>query len=48
MTPEDFVARWRHADGSELANAQSFVRELCVLLQVPPPDPAHADTADNA
>ena len=48
MTPQDFIARWRHADGSELANAQSFTRELCELLEVPVPDPARADTADNA
>ncbi len=48
MTPDAFIARWRHADGSELANAQSFVRELCELLEVPPPDPARADTAENA
>jgi hypothetical protein len=48
MTPETFIARWQHADGSELANAQSFVRELCELLDVPVPDPARADTRDNA
>ncbi len=48
MTPETFIARWTHADGSELANAQSFTRELCELLEVPVPDPARADTADNA
>jgi len=48
MTPESFIARWQHADGSELANAQSFVRELCELLDVPVPDPARADTRDNA
>lgn len=45
---ESFIARWQNADGTELANAQSFVRELCVLLDVPVPDPARADTADNA
>jgi hypothetical protein len=48
MTPDSFIARWQHADGSELANAQSFVRELCELLDVPVPDPARADTRDNA
>ncbi len=48
MTPESFITRWQHADGSELANAQSFVRELCELLDVPVPDPARADTRDNA
>ncbi len=45
---EAFIARWRGADGSELANAQSFTRELCELLGVPVPDPAQADTRDNA
>lgn len=45
---EDFISRWRGADGSELANAQSFTRELCDLLGVPVPDPAQADTRDNA
>ena len=43
-----FIARWQHADGTELANAQMFVGELCKLLDVPLPDPARADTADNA
>lgn len=47
-SPDAFIARWQHADGSELANAQSFVRELCELLEVPGPDPARADTAENA
>lgn len=45
---EDFINRWRGADGSELANAQSFTRELCELLGVPVPEPALADTRDNA
>lgn len=48
MTPDTFIARWQHADGSELANGQSFTRELCELLDVPIPDPARADTAENA
>ncbi|RYY34370.1 hypothetical protein EON62_03370 [archaeon] len=45
---ESFINRWQVADGSELANAQSFTRELCELLDVPVPDPARADTRDNA
>jgi hypothetical protein len=45
---DDFITRWRGADGSELANAQSFTRELCEMLGVPVPDPARADTRDNA
>ena len=47
MTPERFITRWRHASGSELANAQSFVRELAELLGEPPPNPAREDTRDN-
>ena len=47
MTAEDFIARWQHASGSELANAQSFVRELAELLGEAPPNPAREDTRDN-
>ena len=47
MTSEEFIARWQHASGSELANAQSFVRELAELLGEPPPNPAREDTRDN-
>ena len=47
MTPTDFIARWQHASGTELANAQSFVRELAELLDQPPPNPAREDTRDN-
>ena len=43
-----FIARWRTADGSELANYQLFVTDLCRLLDVPSPDPARDDTRDNA
>ncbi len=45
---EDFISRWRAASGSELANAQSFVRELCALLGVAPPEPAKGDAGENA
>ncbi|MGE5514755.1 MAG: class I SAM-dependent DNA methyltransferase [Bacteroidota bacterium] len=37
---EDFIAKWAGADGSEFANAQSFVADLCRLLQVDRPEPA--------
>jgi hypothetical protein len=47
-SPETFLARWQHADGSELANYQLFVTDLCHLLGVPSPDPAREDTRDNA
>jgi hypothetical protein len=39
-----FIARWQGITASELSTAQSFVRELCELLGVPPP---HA-TPDQA
>jgi hypothetical protein len=43
-----FIARWRSASGSELANAQLFVIELCELLGVERPPPAQASAVDNA
>ncbi|MBC7734287.1 MAG: class I SAM-dependent DNA methyltransferase [Bacteriovorax sp.] len=43
-----FIARWSAASGSERANYQLFVTELCELLGTPKPDPASNDTRDNA
>ena len=43
-----FIARWSAASGSERANYQLFVGELCDLLGTPKPDPAREDTRDNA
>jgi hypothetical protein len=43
-----FIARWSAAGGSERANYQLFVGELCALLGLPTPDPASDDTRDNA
>ncbi|MCK6405133.1 MAG: class I SAM-dependent DNA methyltransferase [Rhodocyclaceae bacterium] len=48
LSPQDFLTRWQHADGSELANYQLFVTDLCHLLGVSTPDPAREDTRDNA
>ena len=45
---EAFIARWDAAGGSERANYQLFVNELCELLGVPKPEPAQGDTRDNA
>ncbi len=45
---EKFIARWQSASGSERANYQLFVHELCTLLELPTPDPAREDTRDNA
>lgn len=43
-----FIERWQKADGSERANYQLFLTELCVLLGLPLPEPANKDTPDNA
>ena len=45
---EAFISRWAIASGSERANYQLFVTELCELLGTPKPDPARDDTRDNA
>ncbi|MCU0836686.1 MAG: hypothetical protein MUC77_19995 [Chromatiaceae bacterium] len=43
-----FIARWAGASGSERANYQLFLTELCTLLGLPQPEPAREDTRDNA
>ncbi len=45
---EAFIARWQDVGGSERANYQLFIGELCALLEVPAPEPARDDTRDNA
>ncbi|MDO8347686.1 MAG: hypothetical protein Q7S85_07295 [Rugosibacter sp.] len=45
---EGFIARWTKASGSERANYQLFISELCRLLDVQPPQPAMADAGENA
>ena len=47
MTIDEFIAWGNKASGSEIANAQSFTRELCVALDLPPPNLAKADNAGN-
>ncbi len=47
MTPEAFVDRWKDSGGAELANSQSFLKELCDLLDVPQPDPTRPDAGSN-
>lgn len=50
-TQEDaalFIERWAKSEASERGNYQTFLAELCDLLQVPRPDPAVANDADNA
>ena len=43
-----FIARWSAATGTERANYQLFLTELCTLLGLPQPDPARGDTQENA
>ncbi|MDO9314268.1 MAG: class I SAM-dependent DNA methyltransferase [Burkholderiaceae bacterium] len=43
-----FIQRWRGVSGSERANYQLFIADLCDLLGVPHPEPAHDQTRDNA
>jgi hypothetical protein len=45
---ESFITRWSGATGTERANYQLFLTEICALLDLPQPDPARADTRDNA
>ena len=45
---DTFLARWQKAGGTERANYQLFLTELCGLLGLPLPEPAGDDTRDNA
>ena len=50
-TPEAvdaFINRWKNASGTEKANYQIFLTELCTLLGLPQPEPACDTNADNA
>ncbi len=47
MQIDQFLSRWRHAGGSERANYQLFIADLCDLLEVEKPQPANLDTRDN-
>lgn len=50
MTTEasTFIQRWQGKTGSEKANYQLFLTELCELLTVEKPQPAQADNQHNA
>jgi hypothetical protein len=47
-TADPFIRRWAASGAAERANYQLFLSELCVMLDVPPPDPTRPDDADNA
>lgn len=43
----EFVARWAVSGGGEIANSQSFIKELCDLLDLPQPDPSTEKNSHN-
>ena len=43
-----FIQRWSKASGSERANYQLFLTELCSLLDLPHPEPASGNPQDDA
>jgi len=45
---DTFIRRWETASGSELANYQIFVGDLCALLGVEKPEPSRDQAAENA
>jgi hypothetical protein len=45
---DSFIRRWEDSGAGERANAQLFLSELCDLLDLPHPDPARPETAENA
>jgi len=44
----DFLKRWKDSSGSERSNFQSFMRDLCTLLDLPHPFPGEGDTSQNS
>jgi len=46
-TPAEFIARWKSSGGAEIANSQSFLKELCELLALPHPEPTQPDEDRN-
>ena len=47
MEVAEFIDRWKRSGGAELANSQSFLKELCELLGVPQPDVTTSDEEQN-
>jgi hypothetical protein len=43
-----FIDRWSNAEVAERANYALFLTQLCDILNVPPPEPAGAETERNA
>jgi hypothetical protein len=47
MTPQDFIRRWQGSAAAEMSNSQSFLKELCTLLDVEQPHPTVQDEREN-
>ena len=47
MSASPFIERWRRSGAAERANYALFLSELCDYLEVPRPNPAVADDAQN-
>ena len=45
---DEFLKRWKGSTGSERSNFQSFMRDLCILLGLPHPDPGEGDKSLNS
>jgi hypothetical protein len=43
----DFIRRWKASGGSEQANSQLFLTELCDVLDLPRPEPARPINEEN-
>ena len=48
ITIQQFIKRWEPSGGAERGNYQSFLNELCDILEVPRPDPATPNEDENA
>lgn len=48
MNAEKFIETWKDRDGNEMGNSQSFLNDLCDLLEVPRPhDPNEGGTREE-
>jgi len=43
----DFITRWKASGGSEIANSQQFLTELCAILDLPQLDPSRPINEEN-
>lgn len=48
MNATEFITRWNKNGGSERANYQIFINDLCDVLGMDKPEPSSADSRDNA